>query len=98
MLHGLDHLLDRHLRGIEDHARFLVAEGHIRSADTVEPFQGSLDRKRSGTSGHSLDRKDHGRRSGEYRLREREQQGEQRPESGPTSHCIPFMSCPEWVP
>ncbi len=43
-VHGLDHPLDRDMRGVEDDSCFLVAKAHIGPADTVEPFQGSLDR------------------------------------------------------
>jgi hypothetical protein len=48
----LDELIGGHARGIERHPRLLVAEAHVRSLYPREPFQGSLDRDRSGPSGH----------------------------------------------
>ena len=55
-VHRLDELLDGDPRGIERHHGLLLPEAHLRSAHTLEPFQGPLDRERSRPSGHPLDR------------------------------------------
>jgi len=54
LVDSLDDLISGHARGIERHPRLLVAEGHVRSLHPREPFQGSLDRNRSGPSGHTF--------------------------------------------
>src|SRR2546426_11143332 len=54
LVDSLDELIGGHARGIECHPRLLVAEAHVRSLHAREPFQGPLDRDRSGHSGHPL--------------------------------------------
>ena len=48
LVDNLDELIDGHARGIECHPRLLVAKAHVGSVHPREPFQGSLDRHRSG--------------------------------------------------
>jgi hypothetical protein len=54
MINGLDHLRDRHGGWVERHDRFLCFEAHIRPTHALQPFQGLLDRDRSGASGHPV--------------------------------------------
>ena len=52
--YGGDHLLDGDLGGVEGHDRFLRLEAYVRPIHALQPFQGLLDRDRSGASGHPV--------------------------------------------
>jgi hypothetical protein len=60
--HGVNHLRDRDLFGIERNDRFFRTKAHVRPIHTLQPFQGLLDRDGSGASRHPLNRENHRRR------------------------------------
>ena len=93
--HGINHLLDRDLFGIERNDRFLRTKAHVGSTHALQPFQGLLDRDGSGTSRHPLDRENDRRSRREGRVRD-EREAEQKDQNGPRApHRIPPMSWPE---
>ena len=92
--HGINHLLDRHVFGIERNDRFLRTKAHVRSTHALQPFQGLLDRDGSGTSRHPLDRENDRRSRREGRVRY-EPETEQKDQNGPRApHRITPMSWP----
>jgi hypothetical protein len=60
-LYGHDHLLDGDLGGVEGHYRLLRLEAYICAIHALQPFQGLLDRDRSGPSRHSINGEDDSR-------------------------------------
>ena len=97
-IHGVNHLLDGNLRGVERDRRFFRSKTHIRSTHTLQPFQGLLDRDGSAPSRHPLDCQDHGGGVGERGVSEHDCQHYGHPGGDTLSHFMSSILYPEALP
>jgi len=97
-IHGVNHLVDGHLRGVERDGRFFRSKAHIRATHTLQPFQGLLDRDGSGPSRHPLDCQHHGRGARQRGVSEHDCQDYGQPASDSLSHFMSSILCPEALP
>ena len=91
---GLDQGRHADLRRVEDHPGLLRAEADVGPADTLEPFQGSLDRQRSRPSRHALYGEHHGRGRRHDRCDDGHEDEDRQRRNEPAAHHIPFIFAP----